>query len=467
MRGVFGKILLAFCGSICAGAFVSALVLGWLFPRKNWVEGWREATRHPLRLVGVTGLTIYEEHGPEALARFVEQLESDRSVRYFFLDASGKELLGRSLPTDLPRGPAVAPLRLEGRQAQLFPSPVEVVEFTTPSRNLYTLLRRLMGPVPPLPRSRLILQGVTLGALLAAASVLCFFLARNFVAPLRALQHGARLLAAGDFGARVALGVQNRKDEFGALARDFNHMAERLGRLMEAQRQLLRDISHELRSPLTRLGVAVELTRKQAPAELQPFLDRIEKESERLNTLISHVLTLARLEHAPTPVADQRVALDRLVEEVARDADFEAQGKGASVRWTLEPADVVGSAELLRSAVENIVRNAVRYSPRGGVVTLSLERCASQEGERVVLRVEDQGPGVPEGQHAAIFRPFYRVAEDRNRQTGGTGLGLAIATKAVQRHGGTISAVNRPEGGLCVRVELPVVPSSLKDVHSV
>ncbi len=466
MKGVFGKILLAFCGSICAGAFLSALVLGWLFPRKNWLEGWREATRHTLRLVGVAGLTIYEEHGSEALARFVEQLESDHSARYFFLDPSGKELLGRSLPKDMARGPAAAPLPHERRQAQLFPSPVEVVELVTPSRNRYTLLRWLMVPMPPLPRSRLILQGVTLGALLAAASVLCFFLARNFVAPLRALQHSARLLAAGDFGARVELRVKNRKDEFGILARDFDHMAERLGRLMEGQRQLLRDISHELRSPLTRLGVAVELARKEAHGELQPFLDRIEKESERLNTLISHVLTLARLEHAPTPVAEQRVALDRLVEEVARDADFEAQGRGAGVRWMLEPAEVVGSAELLRSAIENIVRNAVRYSPRGGVVTVSMERCASHKGERVVLRVEDQGPGVPEGQHAEIFRPFYRVAEDRNRRTGGTGLGLAIASKAVQRHGGMISAVNRPEGGLCVCVELPIMPSSRKDVHS-
>lgn len=459
MRGVFGKIFLAFCGSICAGAFLSVLVLGWLFPRKNWLEGWWEATRHTVRLVGITGLEIYEEHGPEGLARFVEQLESDRSVRYFFLDASGRELTGRSLPVDVPWNPPMPPLRHEGRRVGLLPPPVELMELTGPSSARYTLLRHLTAPMPPPPRSRLVPQGVTLGALLCAASVLCFFLARHFVAPLRALQHSARLLAAGDFGVRVGAEARNRKDEFGVLARDFDHMAERLGRLVEAQRQLLRDISHELRSPLTRLGVAVELTRKQAPAELSPFFDRIEKESERLNTLISHVLTLARLDQAGLPAAEERVALDHLVEEVARDADFEAQGKGCTVRWALAPADVVGSADLLRSAVENVIRNAVRYSPPGGVVTVSMERCTSEAGQRVVLRVEDEGPGVPENHLTEIFRPFYRVAEDRNRRTGGTGLGLAIAFKAVERHGGTMRAANRPEGGLQVCMELPAVPA--------
>ncbi len=457
MRGVFGKIFLAFCGSICAGAFLSAVVLGWLFPRKNWLEGWWDATRHTVRLVGVTGLAIYEERGPEGLARFVEQLESDRSVRYFFLDTSGNELLGRPLPKDPPWDASAVRRRPEGRRSQLFPPPMEVLELSGPSGARYTLLRHLMVPMPPPPRSRLVPQGVTLGALLCVASVLCFFLARHFVAPLRALQHSARLLAAGDFGVRVGAEARNRKDEFGVVARDFDHMAERLGRLVEAQRQLLRDISHELRSPLTRLGVALELTRKQAPAELQPFFDRIEKESERLNTLISHVLTLARLDHAVNPMAEDRVALDRLVEDVARDADFEAHGKGCTVRWKLEPADVVGSADLLRSAVENVIRNAVRYSPPGGVVTVSMERYTSEAGQRVVLRVEDEGPGVPESHLTEIFRPFYRVAEDRNRKTGGTGLGLAIAFKAVERHGGTMRAANRPEGGLRVSMELPAV----------
>uniref|UniRef100_A0A832A326 histidine kinase n=1 Tax=Desulfacinum infernum TaxID=35837 RepID=A0A832A326_9BACT len=460
MKGVFGKIFLAFCGSICAGAFLSALVLGWLFPRKNWLEGWWEATRHTVRLVGITGLSIYEDRGSDALARFLEQLENDRSVRYFFLDSSGRELLGRSLPKDLPWNPSSGPsLPLGARRPQLLPSPVEIVGLTGPSGAHYTLVRHVMAPMPPLPRSRLVPQAVTLGGLLSAASVLCFFLARNFVAPLRALQHSARLLAAGDFGARVKSEVRHRKDEFGVLARDFDHMAEQLGRLVEAQRQLLRDISHELRSPLTRLGVAVELTRKHAPAELSPFLDRIEKESERLNTLISHVLTLARLEHVGPLVAEDRVSFHRLVEEVARDADFEAQGKGCAVRWSLEPADVVGSADLLRSAVENVIRNAVTYSPAGTVVTVSMERRTSEQGQRIVLRVEDEGPGVPDSHLPEIFRPFYRVAKDRNRKTGGSGLGLAIAFKAVQRHGGSMTAANRPEGGLCVTVELPIAPS--------
>lgn len=463
MRGVFGKIFLAFCGTICAGALLSALVLGWLFPRKNWLEGWRDATQHMVRLVGITGVRIYEDHGPEALAHFVDQLESDRRVHYFFLDSAGRELLGRPVPPDF-FGDHRRPLSPPGARFRppLLPSPVEIMEVPGHFGARYLLVRHLLAPMPPLPRSRLIPQVVTLAALIGVASVLCFFLAKHFVAPLKSLQRGARLLAAGDFSIRVSANMQRRQDEFGALARDFDHMADRLGRLVEAQRQLLRDISHELRSPLTRLGVALEVTRKQAPQELSPFFDRIEKESERLNTLISQVLTLARLDHAGFPLPEDRVALDRLVEEVSRDADFEAQGKGCTVRWSVEPADVVGSAELLRSAVENVLRNAVKYSPPGAAITVTMKRTASRAQERVEIRVEDQGPGVPEGQLEEIFRPFYRVAEARDRSRGGAGLGLAIAQKAVQRHGGTMSAANRPQGGLCVLMELPMAsrPSS-------
>lgn len=457
MRGVFGKIFLAFCASICAGALLSAVVLGWMFPRRNWLEGWREATRHTVRFVGMTGIKIYEEQGPGALARFVDQMEQDLLVRYFFLDASGRELIGRPVP-EVPRTSPSSRVPSPWRGVRLFPPPLEVMELTGPSGAHYTLVRHLLAPVPPRPPSRLMVQGVTLGALLCAAGVLCLFLARHFVKPLKALQHTARLLAQGDFGVRVGEQIRRRKDEFGALAGDFDHMAERLGRLVESQRQILRDISHELRSPLTRLGVAVELTRKQAPEELSPFFDRIEKESERLNTLISQLLTLARLEHSGPLCLENRVALDRLVEEVARDAHFEAQGKGCAVHYELEPADVLGSVDLLRSAVENVIRNAVRYSPPERTVTVTLRRNAERGEHRVVILVEDEGPGVPEGHLEEIFRPFYRVGEDRDRRTGGSGLGLAIAQKAVQGHKGKITAWNRPGGGLCVAMELPAAP---------
>ncbi|MEJ5349520.1 MAG: ATP-binding protein [Desulfosoma sp.] len=458
MKGVFGKIFLAFCGTICAGVLLSALVLGWLFPRKDWLEGWRQASHHMVILAAVTGVQVYEEHGPDALARFVQELERDRLVRYFFLDASGRELLGRSLPQDFLENP-YKPFPFATRLRQrLLPSPIEIIDIPGTFGTRYTLVRHLLAPMPPLPRSRLIPQVVSLGALVAVASILCFFLARHFVAPLRTLQQGACLLASGDFSIRVGPSLHRRHDEFGALARDFDLMAEKLGRLVEAQRQLLRDISHELRSPLTRLGVALELTRKQAPRELSPFFDRIEKESERLNTLISQVLILARLDHGESTFSFDRVALDQIVEEVARDADFEAQGKGCTVRWFLEPAEVLGSAELLRSAVENVLRNAVRYSPHGTEITVTVNRVVAKEDECVEIRVEDQGPGVPESRLEEIFRPFYRVAEARDRGSGGAGLGLAIAQKAVQRHGGKMRAVNRPEGGLCVLMQLPIAP---------
>ena len=243
--------------------------------------------------------------------------------------------------------------------------------------------------------------------------------------------------------------------------RDFDGMAERLETLLKAQSRLLNDISHELRSPLARLNVALGLARQRAGVESGDMLDRIELEASRLNELIGRILTLARLEDGEQLVAETPVPLDELVESVTEDAEFEAQERHCHVRTTLAQAnwDVRGNASLLHSAIENVVRNAIRYTQEGSSVEIEMTRQARPGGAEAVLRISDSGPGVPRDALAKLFEPFYRLDDARGRQTGGVGLGLAITERAVRFHGGKVAAFNRPEGGLTVEIRLPLAVS--------
>jgi two-component system sensor histidine kinase CpxA len=234
-------------------------------------------------------------------------------------------------------------------------------------------------------------------------------------------------------------------------------MASRIETLVGAQTRLLRDISHELRSPLARLSVALDLARKRAGSAATGDLDRIEREAKRLNEMIGQLLALSRWESDGNGMRAVAFDLAALVREVAADADFEAQGRNSSV--VFEECDVCemsGTPQLLRSAVENVVRNAVRYTPEETAVKISL-RCRREGGAgEAVIIVRDEGAGVPEESLKDIFRPFYRMDDSRTRETGGTGLGLAITERAVRLHGGTVKAENVKGGGFVVELRLPL-----------
>jgi two-component system sensor histidine kinase CpxA len=273
-------------------------------------------------------------------------------------------------------------------------------------------------------------------------------LAQHLSAPIRRIQQGARALASETLDVRVSAGLEGRKDELAALARDFDAMADRLRANRAAITQLLRDISHELRSPLARMRVALGLAR-QSPADLGRQLDRLEREIERLDALISQVLKLARLHGAEAPFVREAFDLDDVIEEVARDANFEGALKNCAVR--LQGAAAVpinGNRELARSAIENVLRNAVRYSPRDAHVDIVVTPAAA--GIEVLIR--DRGPGVPAADLTRIFEPFYRVAESRDRDSGGEGIGLAITAQVMKTQGGSARAANIQGGGLEVRL---------------
>src|SRR5208282_1401590 len=315
--------------------------------------------------------------------------------------------------------------------------------------------------LPPGPRVFFGPRGMPIPGLIIAiisSGLVCYFLSWYLTKPIVRLRAATRQLAAGDLTARSGAPVTKRRDEVAGLMRDFDAMAERMETLVKAQSRLLNDISHELRSPLARLNVALGLARQRSDMS-DDMLDRIELEASRLNELISRILTLARLEDGEQEVPQTPVPLDELVANVAEDAEFEAQARHCHVRIIIPEGDwgVRGNASLLHSAVENVVRNAIRYTQERTSVEIELTSIDAANGPEAVLKVSDYGPGVPEDSLEKLFEPFYRLDDARGRLTGGVGLGLAITERAVRFHGGKVRAFNRAEGGLMVEIRLPLM----------
>ncbi|MDY0267822.1 ATP-binding protein [Trichloromonas sp.] len=266
---------------------------------------------------------------------------------------------------------------------------------------------------------------------------ICFWLTRSLTAPIRKLREATRKFAAGDFTTRVGKGIGG-KDELSELARDFDRMAERIADLVDSQQRLQRDISHELRSPLTRLNIALELARRRVGSESAAALDRIGREAELMNEMIGQLLDLNLLETGTRQIPREEVDLSALVSEIVADADFEARDRQRAVVFRrTDRIAVQGSRELLRRGIENVIRNGVHYTGEGSAVEVALTQDAATG--RVGIRVRDHGLGVAEEELEKIFQPFYRTAVARDRQSGGSGIGLAIVERAVRRHGGRSS----------------------------
>jgi two-component system sensor histidine kinase CpxA len=286
--------------------------------------------------------------------------------------------------------------------------------------------------------------------------------------PIVRLRKAARELALGNLSARVPAPPPPARifegDEIQALVHDFNHMAERLESLVSAQKLLLRDVSHELRSPLARLTVALELARDDADPAMETHLGRIERETRNLNQLIGQLLTLSSMEALEKITNFERLSLNRLIEEMIPDAAYEARQRQSSVVFHSNgQCMLLGNQQLLHRAIENILRNAIRYTEPGSEIEINLGAAPDhddQDDQVAVLEVSDRGPGIPEAELNAIFLPFYRVDNARSPHTGGSGVGLAIAVRAVKLHGGELNAFNRPGGGATIRMRLPVHSSN-------
>ncbi len=414
-------------------------------------RSWRDLTQ-----VGPNALRaaeIYEQSGAAALNSALQATEKSSGVSATFFDESGKELSGRTPP---PGTSELIARAAESREVEFnFAGRETIVARPVVSSKGQRYMYVAHIPRPTFQQG-LQPQLLRLLVILVIGGIFCFWLARYLTTPLLKLRTTTNELAEGNLGARVAARLTKRRDEVGQLGRDFNGMAERLESMVKAQQRLLGDISHELRSPLARLGVALGLARQRSGAEASGALDRIERESDNLNEMISQLLELTRLESGTDGRKRTTIDLSSLVRDVAEDADYEARGVNRSVQvvWT-ERCSINGIEDLLRSAVENVVRNAVRFTPEGTAVEVALQRQNGGGGNFAVISVRDRGNGVPDDALEKIFHPFYRTEDARDRQSGGgTGLGLAITERAVRMHGGSVKAANAKDGGLSVELRL-------------
>ena len=396
----------------------------------------------------------FESGGPAALDRWLVALTRSHtpfSSRTYVIGPDGRDLLGRPLPALLRPFFALQP-PAHRPHAPAAPPISGALVLMTPEGRIYQVVVTELPHHPLLFFGALGLPGVagtTLAVALVVSTVICLLLARYLAGPIERLRQAARRMAAGDLDVRVRPGLKRRHDDLARLAADFDAMAERVQGLLESKQQLLRDVSHELRSPLTRLQLALSLASRdeEVPRQLQ----RIEREADRLEQLIARILKLARLERQSARIEGTALDVGELLRRIVADVQIEADARGCSVRLTADEAlPTSGDPELLRSAFENVIRNAVRYGPAGSEVTVSAR---ALDGIRVTVR--DHGPGVPEKDLQAIFEPFYRVDAARDREGGGEGLGLAIAERALVRHGGRIEAANAEGGGLRVTMSLP------------
>jgi two-component system sensor histidine kinase CpxA len=433
MNSLFAKILLwfwfALAITVVGSAFISAL---------NVNENDSDERAPVARLVRFEleeATSAYETGGRPALQSFLDTLHRVYDARGVLTDENGRDLLTNEDRSDLI-------LRAQRRVLyQVFRTGDSTVARASDDGRFWFFFI-----VPRAHVGSWFLQPEHI-FVMAAAIGLCYWLALYLTRPVRKLQKAVERFGRGDLSARAE---SVRRDELGQLARTFDRMADRIATLLAAERRLLLDISHELRSPLARLGVAIELGR--SGEDTDAALNRIQKESDRLNSLVGQLLQVTRVEGDAASLRRDPVRLDQLVQLLVEDSAIEAAAHGCSLEYhTGDAVTIAGDPELLRRAVENVLRNAIRYEPRDSSVEVRLW----QGDSGAVVEIRDHGPGVPEDALPRIFDPFYRVESDRNRLSGGIGLGLSIARRAVELHQGAIRATNA-NPGLKIVLEFPV-----------
>ncbi|MDD2716181.1 MAG: ATP-binding protein [Candidatus Wallbacteria bacterium] len=463
-KRIFLKIYLSFWVAVLSSFVIQITWDRLTESRPDW-DRMPNPFEETLPIYGQAMLGCHLSGNQAALEEISAQLEKSPGLSILILNQDRQEISSRLIPE---KGMDLAVKAIESGTTEVAPPGEQMwtaVPFTGIDGIKYVALCDLSPafhhgphPGPPgKPRGMPMHPVFSLLIILLTSGAVCYWLAGYLTSPVISLREMAGRFAGGDLKVRIGSQYGGRKDELSELAADFDRMAERIESLLTLQRQLLGDISHELRSPLARLNVALELARKQTGPEAAKILDRIEQEAESLNQMIGQVLMLTRLEGGFDKIQLTHVNLMELVQGIAEDGNFEAKGSDRSVvlKGSAE-CTVHGNAELLRRAIENVVRNAIRYTDEQTEVEIDISRVEEQSMASAVVTVRDHGPGVPEAELSNLFRPFYRVSVARDRQTGGTGLGLAITERSVCLHGGKIRALNAKGGGLIVEMKLPL-----------
>lgn len=433
MGRLFWKLFIAFLAALTVSGLLVAFVLSLLYPRDRAPFA---GSLPPQSVMVDTLVSIMQSSGVAAVRPVLEAWRMQRAPAPLVVGPDGRELLGRAvLPVQI-EGARVVPIDgadwrvIEPERGSLRPPP--------PAGSRGAGMR-----LPPPP----FLEVVTalLGAL-AFSAALAWYLSR----PVRHLHRAFEALAQGNLDARVGPLIGTRRDEIADLGRGFDRMAARIQRLLDAQRRLLHDVSHELRSPLARMSAAIGLAR-QDPTRGDAMFDRVELEAARLDVMVTELLDLSRLEHDAGHAPAQVVALDALLRDIVDDARFEAAARDVQVDLAVEPLSLPVHPVLLRRALDNVLRNAVKYSPDGGCVQVGLH----SDGACARMVIRDRGCGVADDELGRIFEPFFRGLRSGGDAGQGTGLGLSIARRAVEVHGGDIRASIPPQGGLQIDIRLP------------
>lgn len=447
MSKLYWRIFLAFWAVIILTTIVTSAVNSLFFADEVALTR-AQSLRASLDALSEQAERALQAGGESALRDWLRRRVENSGTRLLIITPDGRELLGRRIPPGvdgprasraLPPGPRlrrvldVATRRLEANDGRVY---------------------RLVAPrLPPRARRWLVDQRARRLypiVLVFVSGLVCFALARYLTRPIAAFRAAGQKITAGDLSARVGPVVGARRDEFGALATDFDRMAERNQLLISAQQRLLRDVSHELRSPLARLQAALGLIRKKGVGELDKNLERIEHEAENLNALIGQVLTMARLD-AIERIDTQPTDLDELVASIVADAEFEASLDKRSVHYQGRPGlETEADEQLLRRAIENVVRNALHHARATIRVTLA------RDAHWARIEVEDDGPGVDVVDLPRLFEPFFT----KRGSAAGAGIGLAIARRAVRLHNGAIHAENLAGSGFRVVISLPLTGSA-------
>jgi len=451
MRSLFLKIFLWFWLTVFVTG--SALVLTFFLGPRSVPSQWHASLTDMARSSAMIAVAELERGGAPTASTYLEKLNHDAHLRACLFDLVGDQIAGQDCETFKDMIPRVTAGKTSDFSVKYG---IVRVALMLPGSNAREYI--FATELPAGPRAAL---GVDLAAIalrwsvaLLVSGFVCYLLTRYITNPILRLQQASQQLAAGNLSTRAAAETEHRRDELGNLVRDFNIMADRIEELISRQRQLIYDLSHELRSPLARLNVALDLGRKRKGDD--PAFDHMEQDLERLNEMIERMLTLAKLDTSAAPLHMQRVNLTEVVTRIVRDAEFESRERDGIIKLTADgECSIQGNEELLYSAIENVIRNAIRYTAAQTSVEIELQRRNIEEAACVSLIIRDYGPGVPEQELAKIFQPFYRVADARDRQSGGTGLGLAIADRVVRIHGGLIRAENATPQGLRIEVRLP------------
>ena len=440
---LFLKIFLWFLAAVSLMIGI-VVFINWTVQTEPVVSRWQVSVRNQMNVYAATAAQIYQNEGERGLNQFLRRIREAETVSEVDLvRPDGNVWLGDAQTDNyqglVARAFSSGDVEVDpGRETSLAAKTVSIGD----GRD-YALVVRWDRPRPVAVFGDSSLRYLRLAGLLLTALVLCYALAKYLSSPIGKIRRATQQLAGGSLNTRVSDQLGRRNDELGKLARDFDEMAERIESLITSQQRLSRDVSHELRSPLARMNVALGIAKQKALPEVATQLERIENEADRLNQMIGRILTLSKLESGAQDYEKEKVDLIDIVASVVDDADFEARPLGKSVHFNGEgTCRVDGNEPLLRSAVENVLRNAVRYTKEGTEVGVAVR----QNNGNVKVSIRDHGGGVPEGELKNLFRPFYRVGEARERSTGGIGLGLAIADRAIAAHDGTITAKNVGDG---------------------